>query len=109
MNLGIAGETALVVGASEGIGYETAKALLEEGADVTIVSRDAAKLERAAATLEQATGSEVRRFAADITDAAQVAALERSLGQALPRIDILVNAVGGSRRALFEELDDAAW
>ncbi len=40
MDLGIKGEIALVVGASEGIGYESAKALLEEGADLLICSRN---------------------------------------------------------------------
>ena len=38
MDLGIKGETALVVGASEGIGYESAKALLEEGVELLICS-----------------------------------------------------------------------
>jgi 3-oxoacyl-[acyl-carrier protein] reductase len=109
MNLGIEGETALVVGASEGIGYESAKALLEEGADVFIVSRNTAKLETAARELERASGRKVPWFAADITKAADVEALKRWIGDVAPGLDILVNAVGGSRRALFEELDDAAW
>ena len=51
MDLGIKGETALVVGASEGIGYESAKGLLEEGANVLICSRNADKLKVAAAQL----------------------------------------------------------
>ena len=109
MNLGIDGETALVVGASEGIGYETAKALLEEGAEVLIVSRSAAKLEAAARALFDASGREVRWFAADVTKAGDVDALKAWIADASPRIDIVVSAVGGSRRALFEDLDDAAW
>jgi 3-oxoacyl-[acyl-carrier protein] reductase len=109
MNLGIEGETALVVGASEGIGYESAKALLEEGADVFIVSRNTAKLETAARELGRASGRKVPWFAADITKAADVDALKRWIADVAPGLDILVNAVGGSRRALFEELDDAAW
>jgi 3-oxoacyl-[acyl-carrier protein] reductase len=109
MDLGIRGETALVVGASEGIGYESAKALLEEGADVLICSRNAGKLQAAAARLEQASGRSVRWFAADITRAADVAALRTWLAQQAPALDILVSAVGGSQRALFEELDDEAW
>jgi 3-oxoacyl-[acyl-carrier protein] reductase len=109
MDLGIRGETALVVGASEGIGYESAKALAEEGAEVLICSRSAAKLGAAAARIEQACGRAVRWFAADVTRPQQVAGLKDWIEREAPRLDILVSAVGGSRRALFEELDDAAW
>jgi 3-oxoacyl-[acyl-carrier protein] reductase len=109
MNLGISGETALVVGASEGIGYESAKGLLAEGARVLICSRSAEKLKRAAAALEQATGAMVPWLAADVTQAADVKRLGDWLGQQASALDILVTAVGGSQRALFEELDDSAW
>jgi 3-oxoacyl-[acyl-carrier protein] reductase len=109
LDLGIKGETALVVGASEGIGYESAKGLLEEGARVLICSRSADKLKRAAASLERATGAKARWFAADVTRAGDVERLGTWLGQQAPVLDILVTAVGGSQRALFEELDDAAW
>jgi 3-oxoacyl-[acyl-carrier protein] reductase len=109
MDLGIKGETALVVGASEGIGYESAKALLEEGVEVMICSRSAARLEKAAASLQRATGRAVRWFAADVTRGEDVAALQAWLQQQAPHLDILVSAVGGSRRALFVELDDEAW
>jgi 3-oxoacyl-[acyl-carrier protein] reductase len=109
MDLGINAETALVVGASEGIGYESAKALLEEGADVLICSRNPSKLESAARKLKAQTGRSVRWFAADITLAAAVHSLQQWLARTVPHLHILVTAVGGSRRALFEELDDAAW
>lgn len=109
MDLGIGGETALVIGASEGIGYESAKLLLEEGAEVLICSRNADRLRQAAARLEQAAGRAVRWFAADVTKADDVAKLGAWLEQEAPALDILVSAVGGSQRASFEELDDAAW
>jgi 3-oxoacyl-[acyl-carrier protein] reductase len=109
MDLGIKGEWALVVGASEGIGYESAKSLLEEGAEVMICSRSADRLKQAAAQLQRDTGRAVRWFAADVTQPADVAALQAWLGQQAERLDILVSAVGGSQRALFGELDDAAW
>jgi 3-oxoacyl-[acyl-carrier protein] reductase len=109
MDLGINGETALVVGASEGIGYESAKALLEEGAEVLISSRNPLKLESAARNLEMQTGRKVSWFAADITIAAEMHALQHWLAQNVSQLHIVVTAVGGSRRALFEELDDAAW
>ncbi|MDB5922821.1 MAG: Short-chain dehydrogenase [Betaproteobacteria bacterium] len=109
MDLGIQRETALVVGASEGIGYESAKGLLEEGADVLICSRNPSKLEAAARKLESATGRAVKWFAADVTVVAEVDALQQWLSKTVPSLHILVTAVGGSRRALFEELDDQEW
>jgi 3-oxoacyl-[acyl-carrier protein] reductase len=109
MDLGVRDETALVVGASEGIGYESAKALLEEGARVLICSRSADKLKRAVAQLKKATGVEPPWFAADVTQAESVARLQAWLAREVSALDILVTAVGGSQRALFEELDDAAW
>lgn len=109
MDLGIRNETALVVGASEGIGYECARGLLEEGARVRICSRNAGKLEAAAAKLAAASGQAVPWCDADITRADDVERLAAWLRQECPRIDVLVVAVGGSRRARFEELDDAGW
>ena len=109
MDLGIKGDTALVVGASEGIGYESAKGLLEEGARVLICSRNAEKLKSAAAQLKRATGIEPPWHAADVTRAEDVVRLKEWLKREAPRLDILVSAVGGSQRALFEDLDDAAW
>lgn len=109
MDLGIRGETALVVGASEGIGFEVAKTLLEEGAEVLICSRNAGKIKAAAERLEQAGKGPVRWFAADVTKAEEVAALRDWLPQQTQSLDILVSAVGGSQRALFGELDDEAW
>jgi len=109
MDLGIKGDTALVVGASEGIGYESAKGLLEEGARVFVCSRSADKLKQAAARLKKVTGVEPQWFAADVTRAESVARLQDWIARETPVLDILVTAVGGSQRALFEQLDDAAW
>jgi 3-oxoacyl-[acyl-carrier protein] reductase len=109
MDLGIRGECALVVGASEGIGLATARTLLDEGAQVMICSRNAAKLEAAAGQLLRDTGKTVSCFAADVTCADDVKRLAREVTAKTRQIDILVHAVGGSRRARFEELDDAAW
>ena len=109
MDLGIRNEHALVVGASEGIGYACAKGLLEEGAHVRICSRNSVKLERAAAQLAQASGAQVPWCNADITELEQVGRLQAWMEQASAPLDILVIAVGGSQRALFEDLDDASW
>jgi 3-oxoacyl-[acyl-carrier protein] reductase len=103
MDLRIRDDLALVVGASDGIGLATAKALAEEGARVTIVSRDAVVLEKAAAGIGAA------HHAADATDAAAVEALAQAWDAAQDRLDILVVAVGGSHRSPFEKLTDEDW
>jgi len=51
----------------------------------------------------------VRWFAADVTKKEDVAGLKTWIAKEAPVLDILISAVGGSQRALFEELDDDAW
>lgn len=109
MDLQLQGDRILVIGASGGIGLATARALALEGARVTLVGRDATRIESAAAALARETGATVDARVADVTDAAAVEALKawwQGQGHAL---DALVITTGGSHRARFEELDDAAW
>lgn len=110
MDLGIRGETALVVGASEGIGFECAQQLAGEGARVLMCSRNDAKLAAASASIARFTGTASPAFfAADVTRAADVDRLRAWVGKQTDAVDILVHAVGGSYRAAFEALDDAQW
>jgi 3-oxoacyl-[acyl-carrier protein] reductase len=110
MDLGINGETALVVGASEGIGFECARQLAAEGARVLMCSRSEAKLSAASAAIGRSgAASAPAYFAADVTRAADVERLRAWVGSQTGSVDILVHAVGGSHRAAFEELDDAQW
>jgi 3-oxoacyl-[acyl-carrier protein] reductase len=91
MDLGIGGRTALVCGASKGLGRACAQALAAEGVNVTITGRDATALERAAADIEARHGVTVRLAAGDITtEAGRAGALA-----ACPAPDILVNNAGG--------------
>jgi len=109
MQLGIEGDRVLVIGASEGIGFETALALVKEGAQVSIVSRRAEAIAQAAHHIKAASGgaSTVSYYTADITSAASVRQLVADWKD--EPLDALVIAAGGSRRAGFEELDDDAW
>jgi 3-oxoacyl-[acyl-carrier protein] reductase len=109
MDLGIAGERALVVGGSYGIGYESAKALIDEGAQVTVASRDADNLAKAADGLKQATGKAVETQVADIFKPADVDALAGALKAGGDSLDMLICAVGGSQRKAFAELTDEEW
>jgi 3-oxoacyl-[acyl-carrier protein] reductase len=96
MDLGLSGRVAIVTGASRGIGYACAAALLTEGADVVAASRDVGRNAETVARLEdgikgrQTTGR-VLGVVADIESDASVRALVGRALEAFGRIDILVN------------------
>ena len=104
MDLGLAGKVVVVTGGSKGIGLACARAFIEEGARVGIISRDAANLERAAAEL----GS-VARYAADLADAKSAAAAVEAMEEALGPIDVLVNSAGAAKRTPPDDLTPAHW
>src|SRR5512138_2008750 len=92
----LAGRTAVVTGASSGIGVPTAVGLARLGASVALVARDRAKGEAALAAVRAASapGATPRLFLADLGALAQVRRLAQELLAALPRIDVLVNNAG---------------
>lgn len=90
MDLGIAGRKALVCGGSSGLGRAIAQALVSEDVEVTLVARDAAKLEACAAQLS-ADGGRVHTVAADLTRSEDRARLLPLCAE----LDILVNNSGG--------------
>jgi len=85
-------KTALVTGASRGLGRALAAGLAREGYDLIIDARDAVAL-RAAADQIRAAGGQVTAVAGDVTDPAHRAALGRA-AQAAGRLDLLVNNAG---------------
>ncbi|MGH2990502.1 MAG: SDR family oxidoreductase [Solirubrobacterales bacterium] len=91
MDLGIDGRTALVMGASAGIGRGIATALAREGARVAIASRSRERIGEAA----EAIDGDVAPFAADSDDLDRVAALPAEVAGALGPIEILVANTGG--------------
>ena len=95
------GKHAVVTGAGRGIGLAIAGALQAQGARVTLMARDAAALEAAAAGLGGGTGWQ----AIDVADAASVGAAFARAG----RVDILVNNAGQASSAPFMKTDDALW
>jgi 3-oxoacyl-[acyl-carrier protein] reductase len=87
LNLGIGGKSALVCGASRGLGKACALALAREGVSVTLVARTRDVFERTAAEIAQATSVKVVTVAADLTTGdGRVAAVA-----ACPQPDILIN------------------
>ena len=109
MDLGIAGKWALVCGASRGLGFGCAQALVREGVHVLIVARGAEALQAAAGKLladsARPTSATVRFVAADITTAqgrAAVFALRNDF-------DIVVTNAGGPPPGDFRDWDRDAW
>src|SRR3984957_20839950 len=105
MNLKLNGKTALVTGSSAGIGFEIAKALSAEGAEVVLTGRVQAKLDQAAADIAEATGHKPRAVLADAATAEGAAALIA----AVPTVDILVNNLGIYESKPFTEVTDDDW
>jgi 7-alpha-hydroxysteroid dehydrogenase len=89
------GKVAVVTGGSAGIGFGSAQALAEAGANVVIASRTADKLESAAAELRK-TGAKALAVPTDVNDLPQLERLVNDTLAEFGRIDILVNNAGGT-------------
>jgi len=94
--------TAVVTGASSGIGAEFARILAGEGHNVTLVARREERLRELAAELEQWHGVRIDVAPHDLTGPEQRAALERGLQL---RVDVLVNNAGFATGGAFHESD----
>ena len=105
MKLGIEGRTAIVCGASKGLGWGCAAALAAEGVRIILNARDPARLEATAAALRSASGAEVIAVPGDVGTAEGRAALLA----ACPEPDILVNNAGGPPPGDFREWDEEHW
>lgn len=108
MQAELAGQTAIVTGASRGIGRAIARSLGRSGASVILTARDPAALAEAAAEIE-ATGGFARFLPLDLSRPDSAARLvEFALAQT-GQIDIVVNNAGATRRGRFLALQDDDW
>lgn len=90
------GKTVLITGGTGGIGKAAAAGLASMGAQVGISGRDRVRAERAAREIEAESGTpEVNVFVADLSSQAEVRRLANEVLSAYPRLDVLLNNVGG--------------
>jgi NAD(P)-dependent dehydrogenase (short-subunit alcohol dehydrogenase family) len=92
----MSGKTVVITGATGGIGKATAIGLAQMGAQVAITGRDPLRAEQAATDIRTESGNPaVAAFAADLSVQSQVRHLAGELLDRYPRIDVLINNVGG--------------
>jgi NAD(P)-dependent dehydrogenase (short-subunit alcohol dehydrogenase family) len=104
MELGLTDRICLVTGSTAGIGLETARLLVAEGARVVINGRDGDRAEQARADVGAALA-----VACDLAQPDSADELVGEIAQALGPVECLVNNVGNAYQVGFEELSDDQW
>jgi NAD(P)-dependent dehydrogenase (short-subunit alcohol dehydrogenase family) len=105
MELGLMGRTAVITGASKGIGLAVARGLAAEGCNVHLVSRTAATLEAAARSIRDQFRVQATAHALDISSSENIATLIAATGTP----DILVNNAGAIPGGDLQTVDEERW
>jgi 3-oxoacyl-[acyl-carrier protein] reductase len=109
MKLGLTNKVAMIAGASRGLGYAVARALAEEGVQVSIASRNAAAIAAAAQKIEQETGARVLTVATDVSSAQAIELWNQKTVERFGGVDLLFTNSGGPPPGSALTFDDAAW
>src|SRR2546428_3047434 len=104
----LSGKTALITGASKGLGKAMAIALAEAGARIALVSRDQKQLKVTADAVKSA-GGEADLFLADVTDEEQVRKLEADFTSKFGKVHILINNAGINIRKSVTDFTLSEW
>ncbi len=109
MELGLEGKTAIVCGASQGLGRACAEELAAEGVNLVICSRDFDRIFQAARSISERAGVEVVPIAADLSMPDSAEKVVNEARKKFGGADILVNNAGGPSPGTFDDLDDGRW
>jgi len=110
MNAQIEGCVAVVTGGSSGIGFETLRLLLGEGAKVAFCGRDSDRLASASAALQhEYPQGDIFAYRCDVLQETQVAAFAEAVTQRFGGVDMLINNAGQGYVAHFADTPRAAW
>jgi NAD(P)-dependent dehydrogenase (short-subunit alcohol dehydrogenase family) len=104
----LSSRTALITGASKGLGRAMALALGAEGVRLALVSRNLEQLNETAAAVRK-LGAEASVFQADVTDEAQILRLEKAVASEFGKLQILINNAGMNIRKPVTDFTLAEW
>ena len=103
------GQHAVVTGGSRGIGAAVARALVERGAKVTVMSRSLDELKKQADSLRSDLDAAVTALACDVTDSASIRNAFAQAAEANGMIQVLVNNAGAAEGAPFAKMTRDIW
>jgi len=106
---GVEDRTAIVTGASQGIGRAIAETLAGSGADVAVCSRSVDRIGPVADEINDAEGGDALAFECDVRERERVEEFVEATVEEFGDIDILVNNAGGEFVANFEDISENGW
>ncbi|MBS4172312.1 SDR family oxidoreductase [Bacillus sp. FJAT-49736] len=109
MKLGLNGKTALVVASSQGLGKAIASALVQEGVNVMLASRNEEALHKVEKELASLGKGKVSYIGCDITNPHDIRKMVEKTKTEFGSLHILINNAGGPPAGTFEEITDEHW
>jgi 3-oxoacyl-[acyl-carrier protein] reductase len=109
MEVTLTGRSAVITGASKGLGFAMAQEFARSGANVAILARRPEVLEEARAAMAPTAQGKVLAIAADVSQAADCQRAFAAAEAAFGSVDILINNAGTSRAIPFETITDEMW
>jgi NAD(P)-dependent dehydrogenase (short-subunit alcohol dehydrogenase family) len=109
MEVRLDGRTAIITGASKGLGLAMAKEFAASGANVAILARTVDTLNQAVAIASDGAAGKVAGFACDVSLAGDIQTTFDAVIKTFGQVDILINNAGISRAMPSEQITDALW
>jgi 3-oxoacyl-[acyl-carrier protein] reductase len=109
MEVRLDGRSAIITGASKGLGLAMAKEFAASGADVAILARDPAGLAEAKTLVTEGAKGKVATFQCDVSKDDEIKKTVADVMSAFGKVDILINNAGTSRAMTFDKITDEIW